>query len=224
MNPARRSALGLAAGMGLAAAAAQWAKPVPDPQASKAPRLDALLPVQVGDWRADPGAELLVKPPSRDGRVHGIYDQVLERTYVDPQGRRLMLLAAQGSEQSAGLQLHRPEVCYPSNGFKVQALERVVLRPQGHPLPGTRLHATLPGRSEPITYWMLLGGEPVADSTDFRLRQIRLGLRRRLAEGLLVRLSSIDTDAAAAYAQHVRFADVLAAALPAQARARLMGI
>ncbi|MEW6704312.1 MAG: exosortase C-terminal domain/associated protein EpsI [Pseudomonadota bacterium] len=224
MNPGRRQALGLAAGMGLAAAAAQWARPVPDPAAAGMPPLDRLFPVAFGVWRVDPRAEMLVKPPQQQAKVYGIYDQVLERTYVDGQGARIMLLAAQGSEQSAGLQLHRPEVCYPGNGFRVRGVQRVVLRPAGHPVPGTRLHAWLPGRSEPITYWMVLGGEVVADSAAFRLRQLRFGLRRRLLDGMLVRLSSIDPDPERAYGQHARLADELAAALSSEARARVMGM
>ncbi len=222
MTARRRLALGLAAGMGLAALGAEWAKPVPDPAAAKMPPLDTLFPAHFGPWRIDPRADLLVKPPQQ-GKVHGVYDQVLERTYVDGRAR-IMLLAAQGGEQSAGLQLHRPEVCYPGNGFRVEGIHQVALATQGRPLPGTRLHAHMPGRSEPITYWMVLGGEVVADNTAFRLRQLRFGLRRRLADGLLVRLSSIEPDAPQAYADHARFAADLSAALSPDARARVMGV
>lgn len=223
MNPGRRLALTLGAGMGLTAVAAQWAKPVPDPRAAGLPTLDRLFPSRFGGWRVDPAAELLVKPTEPRGRVDGIYDQVLERTYVDDRGGRVMLLAAEGSEQSAGLQLHRPEICYPGNGFRVDGLHAVVLQPGGRRLPGTQLHASMPGRSEPITYWVVLGGKAVADSRDFRMRQLQFGLQRRLVDGLLVRLSSIDPQPEHAYALHASFVDALVAALPPAALMRVVG-
>ncbi|MED5617790.1 exosortase C-terminal domain/associated protein EpsI [Ideonella sp. BN130291] len=222
MNLDRRLALGLGAGMGLAALMAQWARPVADP-ARDMTTLDTLFPRRFGPWHTDAGAELFVRPARQEGRHLGIYDQVLERTYVDAQGRRIMLLAAEGSEQSAGLQLHRPEVCYPGNGFRVAGLRKVTLPLSDRSLPGTRLHASLPGRSEPITYWTVLGGEAVADDTAFRLRQLRFGLRGRLLDGMLVRLSTITPDVEQAYALHARFAAELASALSPDVRARVVG-
>lgn len=223
MNPGRRKALGLAAGMGAGALAAWWMKPVPDPQAVNGPPLEQVFPRRFGDWQADSGAEMFVRPAREQGRYLGVYDQVLERTYVDAKGERVMLVAAQGSEQSAGLQLHRPEVCYPGNGFRVSGLQAVALPVGGRELPGTRLHAVMPGRSEPITYWTVLGGEVVADSAEFRWRQLQFGLRRRLLDGMLVRLSSIEPDPGRAYALHLRFANELAAALKPADRPRILG-
>lgn len=223
MNLQRRKALGLGAGMGAAALAAWWMKPVPDPQAGSGPTLEQMFPRRFGDWQADTGAEMFVRPAREQGRYLGIYDQVLERTYVDAQGRRVMLVAAQGSEQSAGLQLHRPEVCYPGNGFRVSGLQPAMLPVGGRTLPGTRLHAVMPGRSEPITYWTVLGGAVVGDGAEFRLRQLQFGLRRRLLDGMLVRLSSIEPDPQRAYALHLRFANDLAVALPAAYRSKILG-
>lgn len=223
MNLGRRKALGLGAGMGAAALAAWWMKPVPDPQAGSGPLLEQMFPRRFADWQADSGAEMFVRPAREEGRYLGIYDQVLERTYVDARGERVMLVAAQGSEQSAGLQLHRPEVCYPGNGFRVSGLQSVALPVGGHTLPGTRLHAVMPGRSEPITYWTVLGGEVVGGGAAFRWRQLQFGLRRRLLDGMLVRLSSIEPDPQRAYALHLRFANDLAAALSPAHRARILG-
>jgi EpsI family protein len=182
-----------------------------------------MFPRRFGAWQVDSGAEMFVRPSREQGKHLGIYDQVLERTYVDAQGRHVMLVAAQGNEQSAGLQLHRPEVCYPGAGFRVSGLHEVSLPVGGRQLPGRQLHAERPGRSEPVTYWTVLGGEVVADNAEFRLRQLQFGLRRRLLDGLLVRLSSIEPDPRQAYALHLRFANELAAALGPAGRAKVLG-
>lgn len=222
ISPARRKALVLAASMGAAAALAALGKPVPHDD-GPALDLDTLLPREFGDWRVDAASEAFVRPASQQGKIYEIYDQVLERTFVNSTGQRIMVSAAFGREQSAGMQMHRPEVCYPAGGFKVEGVEPVQLALAGHAVAATRLHAFLPGRSEPVTYWTLLGDVVVTDSTDFRLRQLSFGLRRRLLDGLLMRVSSIDTQPARAYALQSRFADELVRAMRPAERVKVVG-
>ena len=135
-----------------------------------------------------------------------------------------MLSVAYGGEQSAGLQLHRPEVCYQSGGFEVRDTHAAVMPLDALQLPVTRLRAELPGRPEPITYWTLLGGMVVADASSFRLRRLSFAARREVVDGMLVRVSSIDPDAARAYALHQAFAlDMVRAMAPAD-RAKVVGV
>jgi EpsI family protein len=220
----RRKALMLAASMGAAALLAALGKPARTEHAqSQRINLDTLLPRQFGRWQVDETAESFVRPAKLQGKVFQVYDQVLERTFVNPQGQRVMLSAAFGSEQSAGLQMHRPEACYPGGGFKVEGLQSVALTLAGQKVSATRLHAHMPGRSEPITYWMVLGDVVVTDSAQFRLRQLSFSVRRELLDGMLVRLSSIDPTPAQAYTLHGEFADELARALKPEDRIKLIG-
>lgn len=225
LNPGRRRALALGAGMVSVAVLAALGKPVAErPEGAPAPRLDEVFPREFGDWRIDEASKAFVRPPDQLGRLYGIYDQVLERSYIDPQGRRVMLSVAFGSEQSAGLKMHRPEVCYAVGGYEVSGLRRgETLALAGRAVPVTRLHALRPGRSEPITYWTVLGDVVVPDRVGFALRQLSFGLRRRLLDGMLVRVSSIDADPAEAYDLQARFAQALAAALKPADRPKVIG-
>ena len=224
ISPARRRALVMAAGMAAAATLAGFAKPVPHSDAGvPALDLDRLLPREFGDWRVDAASEAFVRPAAQQGKVYKIYDQVLERTFVNSKGQRVMVSAAFGREQSAGMLMHRPEVCYPSGGFKVEGVEAVQLMLAGQAVAATRLHAFLPGRSEPITYWTLLGDVVVTDSTAFRLRQLSFGIRRQLLDGLLMRVSSIDLQPARAYALQSQFADELVRAMRPAERVKVIG-
>ena len=81
----------------------------------------------------------------------------------------------------------------------------------------------MPGRSEPITYWTVLGDVVVTDAAAFRLRQLSFSVRRQLLDGMLVRVSSIDLDPAHAYALQSQFADALAQAMQPAARVKLFG-
>ncbi len=224
ISPARRKALVLAASMGAAAALAALGKPVADDDASaRAVDLDTMFPREFGDWRVDAASEAFVRPAAQQAKAYTIYDQVLERTFINSKGQRIMVSAAFGREQSAGMQMHRPEVCYPAGGFKVEGVESVQLALAGQAVAATRLHAFLPGRSEPITYWTLLGDVVVSDSAAFRLRQISFGMRRRLLDGLLMRVSSIDTQPARAYALQSQFADELVRAMRPAERVKVIG-
>lgn len=223
ISPARRKALVLAASMGAAAALAALGKPVPQDD-GPALDLDTLLPREFGDWRVDAASEAFVRPAAQQGKVYKVYDQVLERTFINSKGQRIMVSAAFGREQSASMQMHRPEVCYPGGGFQVEGIEQVQLTLAGQAVAATRLHAFLPGRSEPITYWTLLGDVVVTDSTAFRLRQLSFGMRRQLLDGLLMRVSSIDGQPARAYELQSRFADALVRAMQPAERVKVIGL
>ena len=224
MSLHRRKALLLGAGMGAAALLAALGKPAAlDETTTPRIDLDTLVPREFGDWRVDAASEAFVRPAKQQGVASRIYEQVLERTFVASRGDRIMLSAAFGRAQSAGLQMHRPEACYPGGGFKVEGVEAVQLLLAGQTVPATRLHAHMPGRSEPITYWTLLGDVVVTDAAAFRLRQLSFSLRRQLLDGLLVRVSSIDAQPARAYALQSQFADELVRAMRPAERVKLIG-
>lgn len=220
----RRMALGLAAAMVGASLLAAAARPTARIDALRASqRIDDLFPRTVGAWRLDELHQALVRPADVRDKAYDVYDQVLERTYIDPAGQRVMLSVAYGSEQSVGLEVHRPDACYPSNGFRIDGRHAATLPLPDGTLPVTRLHAHKSGRSEPLTYWVVLGDAVVADGWAFRARQLGAGLRGQLLDGMLVRVSSIDTDVQRAHAVQARFVAELAAALPVPARARVVG-
>lgn len=220
MNAARRKALAIAAGMGAAAALAHVLKPR---SVASGLRLEQLFPASVGAWQIDQQADVFVRPSDDRGRVYGVYDQVFERVYAGPDGARIMLSVAYGNAQSTGLQMHRPEICYAGGGFQVRGMHQATLRSAGRSLPVTRLHAAKPGRSEPITYWTVLGGEVVKDGSSFRWRRLSSSLRGRLLDGMLVRISSIDPDPKRAYAMHERFAQALLAAIEPSRQVHVAG-
>ena len=134
-----------------------------------------------------------------------------------------MLSVAYGRQQSVSLQLHRPDVCYVASGFKVEDLHAVHLVLPTHTIPISRMRARKADRSEPVTYWALLGDTVIADGFDFRLQQLALGLRGQILDGMVVRLSSISTDAREAWQLHERFALALERAVPKEFRARVVG-
>ena len=214
----RRDALRLGVAMAGAAAVAWWLRPAAT-RGGERPGidLDALVANQFGEWTLDREAAAFVRAADARGRQVGFYDQVLERTFVHTSGARVMLSVAYLGTQSSDMQLHRPEVCYRAGGFRVGELIDDRLELAGRSVPVTRLVASMPGRPEPITYWTVVDGEAVSARAQGWLDRLQRMGQRRAAAGLLVRISTIDPDSAAAFRLHARFAQGMTQALaPAQ--------
>lgn len=198
-------------------------KPMAEAQTRANTPLEQLFPSQFGNWRLDPSSSALIRPAFEQAKRFQMYDQVLERTYLDAYGRRVMLSVAYGRQQSVGLQMHRPEVCYKAGGFNIDQVQSGDLTLLGRKVPVTRLFASMAGRPEPITYWRLLGNELMADEQQFKLRQLSLGASGAIPDGLLVRISSIDDEPAGAYKLHADFAQSMTQAMSPEQRSRVLG-
>ncbi|MGS0759311.1 exosortase C-terminal domain/associated protein EpsI, partial [Roseateles sp. GG27B] len=49
------------------------------------------------------------------------YDETLAMTFKNAAGERVMLSLAYGRNQHKGMITHRPEICYPAPGFKLNS-------------------------------------------------------------------------------------------------------
>lgn len=68
--------------------------------------LAAMVPKTMGEWTEEPALFAQVVNPQQQSAIDQIYSQTLSRTYVNPQGYRIMLSIAYGKNQSDALQLH----------------------------------------------------------------------------------------------------------------------
>jgi len=221
----KRIAFTLAVLMGIASAAGFALRPG-SKAADKGPALalDTMVPTAFGDWRELNEKGVQVVNPQTQELLDKLYSQILTRTYVNKRGYRIMLSLAYGDDQRGGLQAHRPEVCYPAQGFKLHAQREGSLQTAFGSIDVRRLTTSLGQRSEPVTYWLTVGNTVVRTPFDKRLAEIRLGLTGQIPDGLLFRISSIDSDEARAFdMQRVFAADLLGAVSP-QARQQLSGL
>jgi EpsI family protein len=219
-----RVAMMMAVLMTLAAVGALAARPAPPPPGT-APRylLEDMVPKNFGDWHAVPEATQVVNPQTKE-LLDKLYSQLLSRTYVNSKGYRVMLSLAYGDQQRGELQAHKPETCYPAQGFKLLSnVESTVKTPYGD-IAARRLNTVLGPRQEPITYWFTVGDTRVKNVVEQRIVEVKLGLTGQIPDGLLFRVSSIDDKTARAYPLHDAFvADLLKAVSPID-RKRLSGL
>jgi EpsI family protein len=184
--------------------------------------LEKVIPERFGEWQIDPSIVPVAVAADVQARLDKIYNQTLSRTYVGADGQRVMLSIAYGGDQSDAMQVHRPEVCYASQGFDVfaNALGRVAT--DYGTLPVRRLVARSGTRNEPITYWIVVGDRVATGSLEQKLAQLRYGFTGKIPDGMLVRVSSISRDSRA-YEVQDRFVRELLSAVSAEQRARIAG-
>lgn len=225
MNPMRiRAALVALLMVASFAVAAAW-KPTAK-LADRRPKvvLETMFPRQFGDWVTDERMPVQLVSPDTAALLSKIYNQTLSRTYINAKNERIMLSVAYGGDQSDGTRAHRPEVCYPAQGFQLLDSTTGTLQGGQDGMRVRRLVAKLGGRIEPITYWMVIGEQVTVTGTEAKLAQLAYSVRGLVPDGMLVRVSSIDNDAPAAYRVQQGFIAQLGRAISPAVRPMVMGL
>jgi EpsI family protein len=219
------TAVGIAASLAIAVIAAEAIRPRERIASLQSVRkLADIVPETFGDWRLDRSSSGLIVNPEVQANLDTIYSDVLARTYVDSAGRRIMLSIAYGADQTDSAQIHRPEVCYPAQGFVLLSRTTGTLPVSGgRVLPVVMLETRLGLRHEPVTYWIRVGDRIANDNLDKKLTELSYGLRGQIPDGLLFRVSSIDRDSEQAFRLHRQFIETLLGAVPDETRLRMTG-
>jgi EpsI family protein len=143
--------------------------------------------------------------PQVQAIIDDIYGEVLSRRYVTKDGYVVMLSVAYGKDQRDGLTAHKPEVCYPAQGFALAGIDDGTLGTPLGTLKVTRLKTSLGPRQEPVTYWFTQGDQVVKTRVDRRIAQIKAAVTGQLPDGILFRVSSIDRVPENAFARQQGF-------------------
>lgn len=186
-------------------------------------KLDAVIPHRFGGWEEQP-TNALVTPEEEGGLTARLYSQVVGRLYVNQSGDMVMLLIAYGNTQNDLLQLHRPEVCYPAFGFRIEDSTSVAIPlTKAVAIPGRALVASSPHRIEQILYWTRIGEHLPTDGRAQRVAKLSDQLAGVIADGILVRVSTITDDPHEGLMLNRKFAADLMMAVPVTARPMLVG-
>lgn len=185
--------------------------------------LEVLIPKTFGDWKIDETIVPLLPDPETQAKLNKIYNQTLSRTYVNHHGDRIMLSIAYGGDQSDAMAVHKPEICYPAQGFQILKNVSGNFATGEGSIPVKRLVATQGQRIEPITYWTTVGDTVAVSGWKWKLNQMKYGLTGKIPDGLLFRVSSIQADDAKAYQTQDEFARDLLKAMSSTGRERIIG-
>ena len=197
------------------------------------PPLASLVPASFGEWNEIPLAAGTVDPRAElPGAIdrEAPYDDVLLRGYANGHGDVMVLALAYGKHQRQEVKIHRPELCYTAQGFEVLRHSPVDVRfPElaATPAQGARLLVRGADRVETVSYWIRIGKLYSRSPWRTRTHIFSEGLRGRVVDGILVRVSQMLPDTVSAtperFALQERFLGELVSALPVSSRALLIG-
>lgn len=217
--------LSLLALMFMAAALAIVLKPTRfevDPTLQKG--YEKILPEKFGDWISEENKGSLVVNPQQEEQLKGLYSEVVAKTYVQASsGRKIMLSIAYSADQRHENQIHKPEVCYPAQGFELLGIKKDSIQTRFGNIPVMRVQTRQGRRVEPVTYWIRVGDKLVRGAIEQNLARVLFGLRGRIPDGLLFRVSSIEDDTVVAYKLQDQFVDDLIGVLDPMDRSQFIG-
>ena len=158
--------------------------------------IERLVPERLGQWQSIGRGGVIVSEESPLTRE--TYDAVLTRVYLAGAMPPIMLLIAYAGSQIGDTQIHRPESCYPAAGFKLDRPLPVRIELLGRRDISTRLiKAVSPQRTEHVLYWTRIGSEFPNGRVAQHLTVLRETLRGRVPDGILIRISVLNTSSEA---------------------------
>jgi EpsI family protein len=186
-------------------------------------KMAEIIPTKIGSWTDTP-TNGVVMPKEKGSLSDQLYSQTVSRLYISPTQIPVMLVIAYGDLQSDLLQLHRPEVCYAAVGFQISSSQETeVALGGGAMLPARELSATSDSRIEPILYWTRIGDYLPTSGREQRLAKLRLAMGGVVADGALVRLSTVGEPTPETFAALHEFARAMIEATAPGSRPALVG-
>jgi EpsI family protein len=136
---------------------------------------------------------------------------VVSRVYEEKtNGRRLILSVAYGDNQTYSKQLHRPEACYSTAGFKISDYREEIVKVIDKQVNMNRMTATAGPRVEYVTYWIRIGDKVISGPPlSLNYARMSMGLKGYIADGLLFRVSEVSNDQKGSYDLQAKFIDDL---------------
>ncbi|NTZ43945.1 EpsI family protein [Altererythrobacter sp. SALINAS58] len=172
---------------------------------------EKLVPKQFGSWRVVGSSGVVLPPP--DALSDRLYDNLVTRVYESPEAS-VMLLLAYNNLQDGVVQVHRPEVCYPVGGFELSSTVNVPLVLPGAQIPASFFTAEGPDRVEQVLYFTRLGTAYPRSWGEQRWAVAKANLDGRIPDGVMMRVSLLGRDPAAALETLSQFSTEFIAASP----------
>lgn len=153
-----------------------------------------VIPAQFGDWSSTDNSSSIVQNPELSQLVDSIYSQVINRVYVNNKtGTSIMLSVAYTENQSddSKQQSHKPDICYPAQGFTLTNRENISIDFGDHHLSAKQMVATLNERIEPMIYWTMHGKYSANNIFESKKAQLLYSKEGFIPDGVIFRVSYV---------------------------------
>ncbi|MGC4062627.1 MAG: EpsI family protein [Aquabacterium sp.] len=192
-----------------------------------APDLERYVPKQIGEWHVVESPLVQVGlTTGKETDMNQPYDETVMRTYQDDKGHTIQIALAWGQRQRQEIKIHRPELCYPAQGYSVSALHEATFPAKttsGQPITGKRMVTKdRNDQTQLVSYWIRIGHVYSSSAWVTRMHILREGLQGRMTDGILVRASQYTSgdpgQQEATFQRQEQFLADLVQASPPQAR------
>lgn len=182
----------------------------------RAPDLSAMMPEDFAAWRRIEVSQAVLPPEAELGPG----EAVVFRAYKDELGRVVTLVAAYGPPLGDSVRLHRPEICYVSQGFEILGRSERMVALRDRAVAVVELQTQSPSRREAVSYWLREGRGFTVSSSDNALRRLKGAAAP--VDSALIRISSAG-GAPENFNIHLQFMRDFTAALSEEAAALFIG-
>lgn len=187
--------------------------------------LEKVVPITLPNWQELKNFQAIVPDPTVRAVIEATYSQTLTRGFINGNGQIMLLTIAYGRDQnSESTAAHRPEFCYAGAGFQMTQLGTKLFNLGNNQLTVRHMLAQRAAYQEKISYWVTLDETATLPGMGRKLAQIRYGLSGRIADGMLVRLSSPNMSDEEALKMHAAFLAELHDAISPGFRSRIFGV
>jgi len=182
------------------------------------------IPKVFKHWSKLPTDIVTVLDPTKQAVLDYLYSETLSANYVNANNQLLMLSVAYGKDQSEKHELHKPDLCYPAQGFTILEERDFPLKLDAHRSIFVRyLKAQKGQRIEPLIYWTTAGNYVYHNSLQQRIIKFKYGRDNIIPDGMIVRVSILTNDSAVALAAMTDFVEDWYATIPEIQRSRYFG-
>lgn len=155
------------------------------------------IPNAFGDWQLIKDTRQTIIEPEQEALINKLYSQTYSQTFVNKSsGERVMLSLAYGETQTDGKEVHKPDICYPAQGFSISDINKTDLPIEDgkQKIHANQLVARMNNRVEPIIYWTTLGTHTYNTRLQKKSIEFKYALKNMIPDGMLFRVSIIDSD------------------------------
>ena len=189
------------------------------------PNYETLMPEQFGNWvRLKDNYTKITLSPEVEEKLNELYSSTVNRIYKNTLTQNIIMVSlAYGNDQMFPNQVHRPDACYPSQGFKISDRTSQTRNYKNTPLLVNTLVATRQLRTENVIYWIRMGNGLVSSTMNMHYNRIYLAANGYKADGLLFRVSEISNDSLTSFDVQFNFIDDFLDSLSVENRKFFLG-
>ncbi|MBS1142139.1 MAG: epsI [Proteobacteria bacterium] len=182
------------------------------------------VPTEFLHWKKGRTDLAAVLDPTQQAVLNYLYTETLSANYINPSNRLVMLSIAYGKDQSDGHDVHKPDLCYPAQGFKVlEQRDMTLVLDDQRSITVRYMKTQLGNRIEPLVFWTTAGDYVYQTKLQKKIIGMKYSAENLIPDGLVLRVSMIEPDPEIALTVISDFIKTWYDAMPEQQRYRYFG-